>query len=98
MDSCDLGNQSILHAVKIVARNPPPGGDSNHPPMPTQMAESSTAAEGASAPLCESLIDLQLSQEERVTLPQAERPAKKAHFYVWCNSPCSSMQVIPYEN
>jgi len=82
VDSCDLGNQSILHAVRIVARIPAPAQE-----------QEEKGEESGTAPLCESLIDLQLSKEERVTLPPAERETKKAHFYVWCNSPCNSLQA-----
>ncbi|XP_023336110.1 E3 ubiquitin-protein ligase parkin [Eurytemora carolleeae] len=82
VDSCDLGNQSILHAVRIVARI--------H--LPTQDG-SEVENESGEAPLCESLIDLQLTAEERETVPAEQRETKKAHFYVWCNSPCNSLQA-----
>ena len=49
--------------------------------------------ESGEVPLCESLIDLQLTAEERDTVPAEQRETKKAHFYVWCNSPCNSLQV-----
>ena len=49
--------------------------------------------EAGESPLCESLIDLQLTAEERDTVPAEQREIKKAHFYVWCNSPCNSLQV-----
>ena len=49
--------------------------------------------EGGGAPLCESLIDLQLIGEERAALPPHQRETSRAHFYVWCNSPCNSLQA-----
>jgi len=112
VDSCDLGNQSILHAVQIVRREPEEtknvihentasphdsGLDSSLEGTPRHDEESQRATTttpqrastaGGDAPLNETLIDLQLVGEERL---KAE--AKKAHFYIWCNSPCKSLQA-----
>jgi len=105
VDSCDLGNQSILHAVRIVARTPGPSPVAPSSTNTVHVAETEEAdktgakeEEGTkevvgSGPLCQSLMDLQLSLEERTVLPPAERETKKAHFYVWCNSPCNSLQT-----
>ena len=60
--------------------------NSEESPRPT--GPQSGSIQGGDAPLNETLIDLQLIGEERL---KAE--AKKAHFYVWCNSPCKSLQV-----
>jgi len=111
VDSCDLGNQSILHAVKIVRREPldetknviketttspnDSGLDSSIELSPRNSEESPRSStprggptQGGDAPLNETLIDLQLIGAERL---KAE--AKKAHFYIWCNSPCKSLQA-----
>lgn len=89
LDACDLGSQSILHAVRILARSPLPVQEASrteddHPPAEVG---------GGGAPLCESLIDLQLSGEERAALAPDQRESRRAHFYVWCNSPCNSLQT-----
>nr|CAD7405326.1 unnamed protein product [Timema cristinae] len=64
IEECDLGEQSVLHAVKT--RSSPTGG---------------------SKPLCETLVDLQLTERQR------DGDTRRAHFYVYCSSPCKSMCV-----
>lgn len=108
VDSCDLGSQSILHAVRIVtrsaaslvtARTPSPlrqqqqQDDAEEQQPAVEAGEDSDARPGEGEPLCESLIDLQLSPEERMSINPAERESRKAHFYVWCNSPCNKLQT-----
>jgi len=95
VDLCDLGNQSILHAVKVVAqpRALPPPPETGPGPAPAQTKDDVAAGDGSEGPLCQSLIDLQLTKEERVTLPDDQREQKKAHFYVWCNTPCNSLKT-----
>lgn len=78
IEECDLGQQSILHAVKARPSPKKPGIES--------------PSEG-SKPLNETLIDLQLSDRERHNLTTDEdRERKRAHFYVFCASPCKQMQ------
>ncbi|KAJ9588135.1 hypothetical protein L9F63_018493 [Diploptera punctata] len=78
IEECDLGQQSILHAVKIRPSPKKPGLESHN--------------EG-SKPLNETLIDLQLSDRERHSLTTDEdREKKRAHFYVYCAFPCRRMQ------
>jgi len=102
VDACDLGNQSILHAVRIVARqlsaDLPAGttapaaalSECSSGGVATTVDAAAATATGGAAPLCESLIDLQLSGDERRA---AQPDSKRAHFYVWCNSPCNSLQT-----
>ena len=60
VDSCDLGNQSVLHAVEVIT------------PSPVQTP---------AAPLAQTLVDLQLTSEER----QRSGEASLAMFYCWCD-------------
>ncbi|XP_069675402.1 E3 ubiquitin-protein ligase parkin [Periplaneta americana] len=78
IEDCDLGQQSILHAVKSRPSPKKPGVES--------------PSEG-SKPLNETLIDLQLSDRERKSLKTDEdREKTRAHFYVYCGWPCKTMQ------
>ena len=61
VDSCDLGNQSVLHAVEVIT----PAASQ---PQPT------------AAPLSQTLVDLQLTSEER-----QRSEASLAMFYCWCD-------------
>ena len=57
-----------------------------------EMTSSPEAVPRSDAPLCESLLDLQLIGDER-RAAEEEKIRKKANFYIWCNSPCNSLQV-----
>ncbi|CAH0753870.1 unnamed protein product [Bemisia tabaci] len=77
LEECDLGQQSILHAVK-----------------------SRKKLVSESKPLCETLLDFSLSEiseraeEEETTLDDDEKIIpEKAHFYVYCASPCKGMRT-----
>ncbi|XP_077295237.1 E3 ubiquitin-protein ligase parkin isoform X2 [Arctopsyche grandis] len=74
---CDLGPQTILHAVKL---------KKNENQSPTVQED-----DEGSKPLSETLLDLQLNDEERRNLPDSEKAKVKAHFYVSCNT-CNKMQ------
>ncbi|XP_063223808.1 E3 ubiquitin-protein ligase parkin [Bacillus rossius redtenbacheri] len=80
IEECDLGQQSILHAVKT--RSPP-----------SSSPESQDVASEGSRPLCETLIDLQLQDvDRRGPVSPEEREKKRAHFYVYCASPCRGLR------
>ncbi|PNF35133.1 hypothetical protein B7P43_G09482 [Cryptotermes secundus] len=79
IEECDLGQQSVLHAVK------------SHPSPKKPGLE--TPSQG-SRPLSEALINLQLSDQERHNLKSdADHERKHAHFYVYCASPCKEMKL-----
>ncbi|KAF4517276.1 hypothetical protein B566_EDAN008610 [Ephemera danica] len=89
IEECDLGDQSILHAV-----------ESRHSGSTSHFKKNNLEVPGpeGSKPLCETLVDLQLTQTERQALgitdsESEERQRKKAHFYVYCGSSCHSMKV-----
>ncbi|GLV38118.1 parkin [Carabus blaptoides fortunei] len=83
IEDCDLGQQSILHAVKsrrickkidtsdILFEEDIPG----------------------SKPLCETLLDLQLSPlEKQETITEEDKARNKAHFYVYCSG-CKGLKT-----
>jgi len=74
--TCDLGNQSILHAVKIVRKV-----DSQTSPVELSSVRVEKAQPGGDEPLSQSLVDLQLTGDARQV-----KTAKRAHFYSWCES------------
>jgi len=79
IEECDLGQQSVLHAVQ------------SRPSSSKSRLES--PSEGA-RPLNETLIDLQLNDQERRNLKTDEdRDRKRAHFYVYCAWPCKEMKL-----
>jgi len=78
INSCDLGNQSILHAVKIVRQ------------VDTQIEMASLEVgekpkQGGDEPLSQSLVDLQLTGDAR-QVTREEQPSKRALFYSWCEA------------
>ncbi|GBP14233.1 E3 ubiquitin-protein ligase parkin [Eumeta japonica] len=74
IEECDLGQKSILHAVKSSKR---------------KQSQSSNLLEHineeGSRPLSETLLDLQLTQRERNNVSESEKQKLKAHFYVFCS-------------
>ncbi|XP_063702938.1 E3 ubiquitin-protein ligase parkin [Culicoides brevitarsis] len=88
ISECDLGQRSILHAVK----SRPSVRDSNlkQKKLSFSLAEEDedpvSRSETPTAPLCETLIDLQLDSDERKLVKKDEMDRKKAHFYVHCST------------
>lgn len=81
VEECDLGNQSILHAVKT---QPSPRRNNNL---------DSQSRNAGSKPLNETLIDLQLSGVERQkAITEEDHEKKRAHFFVYCSYPCKTMK------
>ncbi|KAJ1530827.1 hypothetical protein ONE63_005674 [Megalurothrips usitatus] len=79
IEECDLGQQSILHAVKI-----------RH--VDKQHLRDRTDSEG-SRPMNETLVDWQLSAIDRKHLnTEEDREREKAQFFVYCSSPCKTMK------
>ena len=95
-----MGNQSVLHAVQIVRRETEAvsaaaasHAERNSSPVAVEEKEDTPIAEEGDAPLNDTLLDLQLSENEKESIStEEERIRKKAHFFVYCNSPCNSMQ------
>lgn len=79
MQDCDLGQKSILHAVNTRTRL---SRSINNASVCTSLAEENV--EEPSKPLCETLVDLQLNQEERKNIKENDREQNKAQFFVYC--------------
>ncbi|XP_047111376.1 E3 ubiquitin-protein ligase parkin [Schistocerca piceifrons] len=80
IEECDLGEQSILHAVKVQ-------------PSPRADGSKGRSHSLAAKPLNETLVDLQLSGKDRQEMVSEEDHEKRrAHFYVYCSSPCKMMK------
>lgn len=85
IEECDLGQRSILHAIKSRPRPKnikPTKIDSTFP--------EEDSSEEPSKPLCETLVDLQLLDGERLNISEEEREKTKAHFFVHC-SQCNKL-------
>lgn len=84
---CDLGQQSVLHAVKIKKRNKLPSQNTS---LIVEVEE-----EQGSKPLCETLTDLDFSTTESESSVQRsdtdEKDRSKVHFYVFCPT-CKSLK------
>lgn len=83
---CDLGQRSILHAVK--ARKRP-----KFPSASSSLLEEETEDDSqGSKPLCETLKDLTLSSDHDMTISDQNSERPKAHFYVFCPT-CKSLKT-----
>ena len=81
LESCDLGNQSVLHAVKVL-RKP-----AAHLDIEAGILEDDDIQEDilpvydhGAAPLASTLVDLQLEGDARKA-----KEAQRAHFFCWCS-------------
>ncbi|XP_037819241.1 E3 ubiquitin-protein ligase parkin [Lucilia sericata] len=83
IEECDLGQQSILHAIQARPVQ-------QRKRLYSTVAEEEPSEEQPSKPLCETLVDLQLLSEERSNIPEENRERSKAHFYVHC-SQCNKL-------
>ncbi|XP_044727247.1 E3 ubiquitin-protein ligase parkin isoform X1 [Chrysoperla carnea] len=85
IEECDLGEKSILHAVKARPKR-------NKKQLNTPSTLGEEVEETGSKPLNETLIDLQLNSEERSHVnTDEERLRTKAHFFVYCGV-CKGMK------
>ncbi|EDW33193.1 GL24602 [Drosophila persimilis] len=79
---CDLGQQSTLHAIRM---RPPTIQREKLLSMSLEEEEpTGTPTEEASKPLNETLLDLQLENDERLNITDEYRVRAKAHFFVHC--------------
>lgn len=82
ISECDLGQQSIIHAVK--ARTMPKKANNGKNLLETPISEESPEESVSTKPLCETLTDLQLTEvNEKPGSPAKDR--RKAHFFVFCS-------------
>ncbi|KAJ8683101.1 hypothetical protein QAD02_018893 [Eretmocerus hayati] len=92
IEECDLGQQSILHAVRTPQRMDRKKMASS--PIRESISESDLDDSGGSKPMNETLTDLSLEEtnEDEPKVVQ-DGQSKKAHFYVYCSHPCKSVEA-----
>lgn len=79
---CDLGQQSVLHAVR--ARSRLYDGIKTGKRLESVFDESAEEPSLSSKPFASTLVDLQLNQEERHNIMSCDIERSKAHFFVHC--------------
>ncbi|XP_055607307.1 E3 ubiquitin-protein ligase parkin [Uranotaenia lowii] len=86
ISECDLGQQSIIHAVKsrpMPVRKLPNGSKTL---LDVKISEESPEEiPSTSKPLCETLSDLQLTEVNEKQEPDQTKVRPKAHFFVYCS-------------
>ncbi|XP_033209468.1 E3 ubiquitin-protein ligase parkin isoform X2 [Belonocnema kinseyi] len=92
IEECDLGQQSILHAVR--AHHQKMSKLNTSSTIEESTSESSELNDSGSKPLNETLSDLPLDESGELESSTSEEQEKnRAHFYVYCSSPCRSVQA-----
>jgi parkin len=80
---CDLGQQSVLHAVKARSRISN-NSTKTKKCLDSVFDESAEEAGMSSKPFSSTLVDLQLNEEERQNIQSDDIERSKAHFFVHC--------------
>ncbi|KAL0109447.1 hypothetical protein PUN28_014488 [Cardiocondyla obscurior] len=91
IEECDLGQQSILHAVQT----PPRKILNKRKDATVNSIEESTSEtslnDSGSKPMNETLMDLPLDELNKEDLALQVQESNKAHFYVYCSTPCKDV-------
>ncbi|XP_067203472.1 E3 ubiquitin-protein ligase parkin isoform X2 [Linepithema humile] len=90
IEECDLGQQSILHAVKMPHKIFNKKNDASNS-IEESMAETSDSNDSSSKPMNEMLKDLSLDESDQQYLSLEEQQVNRAHFYVYCSAPCKDV-------
>ncbi|XP_018393958.1 PREDICTED: E3 ubiquitin-protein ligase parkin [Cyphomyrmex costatus] len=90
IEECDLGQQSILHAVRT------PNKMSTKRKTSVSLIEESTSETSnlngsGSKPMNETLMDLPLDESDQQNVSLEEQQESRAHFYVYCSAPCKDV-------
>jgi hypothetical protein len=107
LESCDLGNQSVLHAVKVLRKpahldievriqivGPTTCKNMLYNMQAGILEDEEDILPGpdqGAAPLASTLVDLQLEGEARKA-----REAQRAHFFCWCSLKVKSSYEISF--
>ncbi|XP_011173203.1 E3 ubiquitin-protein ligase parkin isoform X1 [Solenopsis invicta] len=91
IEECDLGQQSILHAVrtphKILNKK-----EDIASPIEESTSETTNLNDSGSKPMNETLMDLPLDEEsDQQNFMLKEQQENRAHFYVYCSAPCKDV-------
>ncbi|KAJ6632823.1 E3 ubiquitin-protein ligase parkin [Pseudolycoriella hygida] len=81
IEECDLGEKSILHAVKARPRKK----NLDKHDLERNVIEEGIEESSSSKPLSQTLVDLQLENEERENISDELKERSKAHFFVHCS-------------
>ncbi|EZA56485.1 E3 ubiquitin-protein ligase parkin [Ooceraea biroi] len=92
IEECDLGQQSILHAVRTPNRMPNKR-QSTASLIEESTSETSDVNDSGSKPMNETLMDLPLDESDQHNLPAEEQQENRAHFYVYCSAPCKDVKM-----
>ncbi|XP_012282421.1 E3 ubiquitin-protein ligase parkin [Orussus abietinus] len=94
IEECDLGQQSILHAIRTPANRRKSGREGPYADVIEESSEGSEFNDSGSKPLNETLTDLSLDESMiEESTKQQEQQGGRAHFYVYCSTPCKSMEA-----
>ncbi|XP_020289797.1 E3 ubiquitin-protein ligase parkin isoform X2 [Pseudomyrmex gracilis] len=89
LQECDLGQQSILHAVRTICK--PLKRNNAASPIEESTLETSDSSNNGSKPLNETLMDLPLAESDQNSSLEGEQQENRAHFYVYCSVPCKKV-------
>lgn len=95
IEECDLGQQSILHAVQNRHHqklNKSISSVNTIEEVTTEGSDfDSTLNSSGSKPMNETLIDLPLDEANQTNSSTDEQRETRAHFYVYCSKPCKAV-------
>ncbi|XP_029669497.1 E3 ubiquitin-protein ligase parkin isoform X2 [Formica exsecta] len=90
IEECDLGQQSILHAVRTSHKMLDKKKNTTNL-IEESISEASDLNDSAgSKPMNETLMDLPLDESDQ-NLSLEEQQENRAHFYVYCSAPCKNV-------
>ncbi|KAK0174748.1 hypothetical protein PV327_010482 [Microctonus hyperodae] len=95
IEECDLGQQSILHAVKVPNRRHKLELNTTETINELSSELQEDLNDSGSKPLNETLSDLSLNDVENneITSSSSGKSYQPAHFFVYCSLPCKSIQA-----
>ncbi|XP_076182663.1 E3 ubiquitin-protein ligase parkin isoform X1 [Ptiloglossa arizonensis] len=89
IEECDLGQQSILHAIRTPSQKLNKSRDTS---TIEESSEISELNDSGSKPMNETLTDLPLDESDpQENLSMEEQQEKRAHFFVFCSAPCKAV-------
>ncbi|XP_014488495.1 PREDICTED: E3 ubiquitin-protein ligase parkin [Dinoponera quadriceps] len=91
IEECDLGQQSILHAVRTPYKKFKNPDTSNS--IEESTSETTDRNDSGSKPMNEILTDLSFNASDQQNLSLEEQKENRAHFYIYCSGPCKTVTV-----
>ncbi|XP_076752593.1 E3 ubiquitin-protein ligase parkin isoform X1 [Xylocopa sonorina] len=91
IEECDLGQQSILHAIRTSSQRFNKSKDTS---TIDESAEISELSDSGGKPMNETLTDLPFDESDpQENLSVEEKQGNRAHFFVYCSTPCKAVTV-----